>query len=99
LPIDELKIDRAFMVDVPDSTADSEIVSTIVKTAGILGISVVVEGIETQAQLDFLRDTGCDCIQGFLLGRPMPIEDIHKLLTASQPGGGLMSKTELLMTR
>jgi len=99
LPIDELKIDRAFMVDVPDSTADSEIVSTIVKTAGILGISVVVEGIETQAQLDFLRDTGCDCIQGFLLGRPMPIEDIHKLLTASQPGGGLTSKTELLMTR
>jgi diguanylate cyclase len=99
LPIDELKIDRAFMVDVPDSTADSEIVSTIVKTAAILGISVVVEGIETQAQLDFLRDTGCDCIQGFLLGRPMPIEDIHKLLTASQPGGGLTSKTELLMTR
>ncbi|MFQ6404368.1 putative bifunctional diguanylate cyclase/phosphodiesterase [Methylophilus sp. 'Pure River'] len=99
LPIDELKIDRAFMVDVPDSTADSEIVSTIVKTAGILGISVVVEGIETQAQLDFLRDTGCDCIQGFLLGRPMPIEDIHKLLTATQPGGGLTSKTELLMTR
>jgi len=99
LPIDELKIDRAFMVDVPDSTADSEIVSTIVKTAAILGISVVVEGIETQAQLDFLRNTGCDCIQGFLLGRPMPIEDIHKLLTASQPGGGLTSKTELLTTR
>ncbi|SDK80231.1 diguanylate cyclase (GGDEF) domain-containing protein [Methylophilus rhizosphaerae] len=84
LPIDELKIDRAFMVDVPDSSADSEIVSTIVKTAGILGISVVVEGIETQAQLDFLRDTGCDCIQGFLLGRPMPIEDIRALLSIEQ---------------
>lgn len=80
LPIDELKIDRAFMVDVPESSADSEIVSTIVKTAGILGISVVVEGVETQAQLDFLRQTGCECIQGFLLGKPMHIEDIHALL-------------------
>ena len=80
LPIDELKIDRAFMVDVPDSSSDSEIVSTIVKTAGILGISVVVEGIETQPQLDFLRSIGCDCIQGFLLGKPMPIQDIQALL-------------------
>lgn len=99
LPIDELKIDRAFMVDVPESSADSEIVSTIVKTANILGISVVVEGIETDAQLDFLLETGCDCIQGFLLGKPMPIEDIHKLLATSKPGGSSTSKTELLMTR
>jgi diguanylate cyclase (GGDEF)-like protein len=99
LPIDELKIDRAFMIDVPDSSADSEIVSTIIKTAGILGISVVVEGIETQAQLDFLRDSGCDCIQGFLLGRPMPIEEIEKRLMAQSSADGLTSTTELLMTR
>lgn len=84
MPIDELKIDRAFMVDVPESTGDSEIVSTIIKTAGILGISVVVEGIETQAQLDFLSKTGCDCIQGFLLGRPMPIQDIYTLLATAE---------------
>lgn len=84
LPLDELKIDRAFMADVPDSSADTEIVSTIIKTANILGISVVVEGIETQAQLDFLRKTSCDCIQGFLLGRPMPMHDIETLLTATQ---------------
>lgn len=81
LPIDELKIDRAFMVDVPESSADSEIVRTIVKTAGILGIAVVVEGIETQAQLDFLRQIDCDYIQGFLLGKPMPIGDIESLLS------------------
>ncbi|MGP1716118.1 MAG: putative bifunctional diguanylate cyclase/phosphodiesterase [Methylophilus sp.] len=84
LPLDELKIDRAFMLDVPESSADSEIVSTIVKTARILGISVVVEGIETQAQLDFLRTTECDCIQGFLLGRPMPVENIQALLKQAQ---------------
>jgi len=96
LPIDELKIDRAFMVDVPDSAADSEIVSTIVKTAGILGISVVVEGIETQAQLDFLRDTGCDCMQGFLLGRPMPISEIQHLLSSAQNAAS-NAKTEFLM--
>lgn len=80
LPLDELKIDRAFMTDVPDSSADSEIVSTIIKTAKVLGISVVVEGIETQAQLAFLRQTECDCLQGFLLGKPMPIAEIQALL-------------------
>jgi diguanylate cyclase (GGDEF)-like protein len=86
LPIDELKIDRAFMVDVPESSADSEIVSTIIKTAGILGIAVVVEGIETQAQLDFLRQLECcDYLQGFLLGRPMSIEDIYTLLDNQKP--------------
>jgi diguanylate cyclase len=84
------------MVDVPDSAADSEIVSTIVKTAGILGISVVVEGIETQAQLDFLRDTGCDCMQGFLLGRPMPIAEIQHLLSSAQNAAS-NAKTEFLM--
>lgn len=84
LPLDELKIDRAFMIDVPESSADSEIVSTIIKTAGILGLSVVVEGIETEAQLEFLRKIGCDCIQGFLLGRPMGIADIYPLLAAAK---------------
>lgn len=80
LPIDEVKIDRAFMQDVPESKGDSEIVSTIVKTAQILGLTVVVEGIETQRQLDFLLETGCECVQGFLLGRPVPISDIQTLL-------------------
>ena len=86
LPIDELKIDRAFMVDVPENSADSEIVSTIIKTAEILGIAVVVEGIETQAQLDFLRQLDCDYLQGFLLGKPMSIEDIDALLAVSPNG-------------
>lgn len=88
LPIDELKIDRAFMTDVPESSSDSEIVSTIVKTAEILGISVVVEGVETHAQLDFLKKIGCDYIQGFLLGRPMPIDDIHALLATAHSDCG-----------
>lgn len=92
LPIDELKIDRAFLVDVPESSADSEIVSTIVKTARILGISVVVEGVETDNQLNFLRQIDCDYIQGFLLGKPMAIGDIDSLLSASQSPVSALTK-------
>lgn len=80
LPIDELKIDRAFLIDVPESLADKEILSTIIKTANILGISVVVEGVETAAQLAFLNGIGCDSMQGFLLGKPMSMEAITQLL-------------------
>ncbi|MDP8567373.1 putative bifunctional diguanylate cyclase/phosphodiesterase [Methylophilus aquaticus] len=84
LPIDDLKIDRAFLTDVPESEADKQIIQTITKTAHILGLSVVVEGVETQAQFDFLQSLGCDQIQGFLLGRPCGIEQIKQLLEESE---------------
>lgn len=88
LPIDDLKIDRAFLTDVPDSEADKQIIQTITKTAHILGLNVVVEGVETQAQYEFLQALGCDQLQGFLLAKPSSIEHIGQLLQRSESRDG-----------
>lgn len=70
-PIQCLKIDRSFVQNVPDSKADSTIARTIVSLGKSLGLTVVAEGVETQAQLDFLQQHGCHIAQGYLLGRPL----------------------------
>jgi diguanylate cyclase (GGDEF)-like protein len=72
LPIDILKIDRAFVNDLPQ---DTSIPRMIIGLAEQLGLSTVAEGIETQPQLDWLRENGCRMAQGFLIGRPMPEAD------------------------
>ncbi|MBX9912548.1 MAG: EAL domain-containing protein [Pseudomonadaceae bacterium] len=71
-PIDVLKIDRSFVDGLPDGEQDAQIASAIIAMAHSLKLAVIAEGVETQAQLDFLRDHGCDEIQGYLLGKPMP---------------------------
>ncbi len=71
-PIDVLKIDRSFVDGLPDGEQDAQIASAIIAMAHSLKLAVIAEGVETQAQLDFLRDQGCDEIQGYLLGKPMP---------------------------
>ena len=73
-PIDVLKIDRSFVDGLPDGEQDAQIASAIIAMAHSLKLAVIAEGVETQAQLDFLRDHGCDEIQGYLLGKPMPPE-------------------------
>ena len=73
-PIDILKIDRSFINDISEDPDDSPIVKAIIAMAHSLRLKVVAEGVETQEQLDFLCDHGCDAIQGFLVGRPMPAE-------------------------
>jgi diguanylate cyclase (GGDEF)-like protein len=74
LPIDTLKIDRAFVRDVLSCTADQAIAAAIVDLAHALGLHVVAEGIETDDQLAFMRRLGCDGAQGYLIGRPMPAD-------------------------
>ena len=72
LPVQCLKIDRSFMRDVTVSDEDAAIATAILGLAHTLGLEVVAEGVETEAQLLFLRARNCDAVQGYLLGRPMP---------------------------
>ncbi|MDQ6993914.1 MAG: EAL domain-containing protein [Mariprofundus sp.] len=80
LPADLLKIDIAFVRNLPEDAEDAVIVRTIIAMAHALGLKVIAEGVETKAQLDFLRHEECDQIQGYLLGRPLPIVAISKVL-------------------
>jgi diguanylate cyclase (GGDEF)-like protein len=70
-PISMLKIDRAFVKDLPEAQKDGAICNAVLDLAKHLGLSVVAEGVETEPQLDFLEQRGCQFIQGFLTGRPM----------------------------
>ncbi|MNL18524.1 Phytochrome-like protein cph2 [compost metagenome] len=72
IPASELKIDRGFVRDLAEDTEDAAIVSAIVALGRTLKLQVVAEGVETAAQRTFLADLGCDALQGYLLGRPMP---------------------------
>ena len=80
LPIHTLKIDRTFLQDDRFSNDDYTIVNTIVAMAKGLKLNVIAEGIETQRQLDYLREIGCNEAQGFLIGKPMKPTIIEKLL-------------------
>ncbi|WP_394778396.1 EAL domain-containing protein [Undibacterium sp.] len=75
LPLYELKIDKSFVRDAPGDPGDAAIVQAIVSMAKPLGLRVVAEGVETRQQADFLVASGCDCLQGFLFAKPMPVDE------------------------
>jgi diguanylate cyclase (GGDEF)-like protein len=79
-PVAELKIDQGFVSHVTTSPQDAAITEAIIALARSLGLAVVAEGVETLPQLDFLRDRGCDAAQGYVLSRPLPAEDMTRLL-------------------
>ena len=74
LPLDQIKIDKSFVGKLPDSSSDALIVQMIIGMARGLGLEVVAEGVETQAQFAYLRELGCDLYQGYLFARPLPRE-------------------------
>ncbi|MHC8371866.1 putative bifunctional diguanylate cyclase/phosphodiesterase [Pseudomonas sp. MDT1-85] len=82
LPANELKIDRGFVRDLEHDSDDAAIVSAIVALGQALGLRIVAEGVETDVQQDFLTQLGCDSLQGYLLGHPLPADrfmaDIHR---------------------
>ncbi|OIN10993.1 bifunctional diguanylate cyclase/phosphodiesterase [Oceanisphaera psychrotolerans] len=85
LPIDILKIDRSFIINLQESN-NGLILSAIITMAHSLGMQVVAEGVEDQSHLDFLTAEGCDLLQGYLFGRPSPANDITARLTNQHPG-------------
>jgi diguanylate cyclase (GGDEF)-like protein len=88
-PIDKLKIDRVFINEIVSRPEDASIVRAIVSLAHSLRLKVVAEGVETPAQLDFLKTAGCDEYQGYHFSRPLPATDFERLIRASHADGVL----------
>ena len=80
LPISELKIDRSFIMDIPEDEDDMAIVDSIIAISKSLKLNLVAEGVETEEQKEFLISKECYIVQGYLYARPMPAEEVSKLL-------------------
>ncbi len=80
LPIDKLKIDRSFVRDVTSDPDDAIIATSVIALAHEMQLRVVAEGVETEAQLSYLRNHGCDEIQGYYFSRPVPAHEMEQLL-------------------
>ncbi|MCB1772292.1 MAG: EAL domain-containing protein [Gammaproteobacteria bacterium] len=86
LPADTLKIDRAFVSDIPQDENDMAIARAILAMGRQLKLDSVAEGVETDAQRDFLRDEGCDLFQGFFFARPLPPDAVETLWQVPRAG-------------
>lgn len=80
IPLDSLKIDRSFVMHIESSASDQSIIKAIIALAHSLGLNVIAEGVETERQLTFLREWGCDDLQGYLLSRPLPVVQVPEFL-------------------
>lgn len=88
-PVDLLKIDRSFITDVTERHDDAVITRAVINLAHNLGIRVIAEGVETEEQLQFLRDHRCNMAQGYLISRPVPARDLEKALAKGILSTGL----------
>ncbi|WP_425464973.1 EAL domain-containing protein [Paenibacillus thermoaerophilus] len=82
LPLDSLKIDRSFLTDIGRNHENKSIVTTILALARNLRLNVVAEGVEKSEQAAYLLEQGCEEAQGYYYSRPLPAEDVTRLLSA-----------------
>ena len=80
-PIDKLKIDRSFVMDAPGDADDVAIVTAIIQMGHSLQLKTVAEGVETPAQMELLRQLGCDLVQGYLVSVPMEAEETRRWMS------------------
>jgi diguanylate cyclase (GGDEF)-like protein len=99
LPIDTIKIDKAFVQDMTSDANDAAIVSAIVRMAGSLGLHTIAEGVETAEQVEALRRLGCRAAQGYYFGRPMPAEQCRALLDRAAPRSSLADTMKMRVKR
>ncbi|WP_213878026.1 EAL domain-containing protein [Pseudomonas sp. dw_358] len=85
-PVDYVKIDQAFIRGLEEGEQDAAIIQAIISMAHQLKLQVVAEGVETQAQLSFLREHGCDEVQGYLISEPISADDLSRLLASELQG-------------
>jgi diguanylate cyclase (GGDEF)-like protein/PAS domain S-box-containing protein len=85
LPLDQLKIDRSFVMNLPEDRNDAIIAQTIITMAASLGLDVIAEGVETAAQRAFLEHHGCNSYQGYLFSRPLPLDEFERFVGACAP--------------
>jgi len=88
LPINELKIDRSFVRELPESTNSLAIVKTIVALASALDMKVIAEGVESEDQRAVLAANGCRHFQGYLFARPLPADEFSALVHRRHPAQG-----------
>src|SRR5262249_3933737 len=83
LPADYLKIDRAFVVGLPDDQHAPTLVASVISLAHSLDLRVIAEGVENDAQAGVLRELGCDELQGYLYGKPLPLREFVRMVEAA----------------
>ena len=95
LPLDKLKIDRSFIRDLPRDANDVAITQAIIAISSKLGLAVIAEGVETREQFEFLRNNGCNQIQGFYFSRPRPPQEIIDEFRGGTPGNPELAAPEV----
>ncbi len=98
-PFDTLKIDRIFVQDIPRDRDNLSLVNSMLQIAKNFNLSVVAEGVETEAEYKFLRDNGCHSAQGYLMSRPLPAGQFRKFLSRDLPHSNSVSDQDLVFAQ